>query len=275
MRKGIQLAYPLEEKRLLKWQPPYIVQPKYDGDRARALRLPNGNFCLLSSEENLIFGVPHILKTLNSLSLPQHLELDGELYHHQMPHATINGIISRTKELHPDFEKISYCIFDLISDEPQAKRLLRLGDLFKNPSHPLQLAPFHLCYSLDDVLRTYDDFLEQGYEGIIVRHYAAPYVRKRSTQMLKFKPKREDCYPIVGYKEEISIDGTPKNRLGALICKTDSCEFSVGSGLTDDQRHYLWSIRDSLPGMYARVQYQHTLPSGSPRFPVFISVFKN
>jgi ATP-dependent DNA ligase len=276
MRKGIQLAYPLEEKRLLKWQPPYIVQPKYDGDRARAVRLPSGNFCLLSSEENLIFGVPHVLKALDSLPLPQHLELDGELYAHRMPHAIINGIVSRTNELHPEFQKICYCVFDIVDEEkPQSQRLVLLNDMLKHSKHPIQVAPFFLCETLDEIMRVYDRFLEQGYEGIIVRHHAASYVRKRSTYMVKFKPKREDCYPIIGYKEEVSITGVPKGRLGALICKTDDCEFSVGSGLTDEDRVNLWSIRDQLRGMTARVQYQHTLPSGSPRFPVLVTVFKN
>jgi len=32
-RAGVQLCYPFEEKRLAKWEPPYIVQPKLDGER--------------------------------------------------------------------------------------------------------------------------------------------------------------------------------------------------------------------------------------------------
>ena len=75
--KGIMKAYPFEEKRLAKWEPPYIVQPKYDGVRCRAVPLDNGDFLLLSSEENPIFSVPHINEALKCCA-PQ-WELDGEL----------------------------------------------------------------------------------------------------------------------------------------------------------------------------------------------------
>jgi len=273
MRKGIQLAYPLEEKRLLKWRPPFIVQPKLDGDRARAIRTPAGHFCLLSSEENLFFGVPHVLQALDNADLPADIELDGELYAHRMPHATINGIVSRTSSLHPEYEKIKFHVFDIVNEfSPQLVRLTELANL--DLQDPIIRVPYYLTYSLKETMKVYDKILNQGYEGIIVREYTAPYLRRRSPFMMKFKPKKEDHYPIIGYKEEISIDGTPKGRLGALVCETDGVTFSVGSGLNDEQRTRLWTIRDQLPGCTAHIQYQHTLPSGSPRFPVLISVFK-
>jgi len=80
--KGIMKCYPFEEKRLAKWQPPYIVQPKYDGVRCRAVPIPGGGYILLSSEENVIYSVPHILDWLNRVQLTT--ELDGELYCHGM-----------------------------------------------------------------------------------------------------------------------------------------------------------------------------------------------
>ena len=47
-------AYPFEEKRLAKWRPPFIVQPKYDGVRCRAVPIQQPGFgtgyILLSSE---------------------------------------------------------------------------------------------------------------------------------------------------------------------------------------------------------------------------------
>ena len=83
-RKGILLCYPFEEKRLAKWAPPYIVQPKYDGVRCRAIPIKDNNYLLLSSEENVYYSVPHINEELKSLNLNSDLELDGELYCHGM-----------------------------------------------------------------------------------------------------------------------------------------------------------------------------------------------
>ena len=48
-RKGIMLCAPLEEKRLLRWTPPYLVQPKLNGERCRAIHTPEG-YILVSSE---------------------------------------------------------------------------------------------------------------------------------------------------------------------------------------------------------------------------------
>lgn len=123
-------------------------------------------------------------------------------------------------------------------------------------------------------MRVYDKVLRDGYEGIIVRHHLAPYERKRSTLVMKFKPKKEDTYEIIGFVEEVSKDGVPKNSLGALICRgSEGSEFSVGTGFTKDTRASLWQRVETLKGQYARVQYQHlTSKQGVPRFPVFVEI---
>jgi DNA ligase-1 len=139
------------------------------------------------------------------------------------------------------------------------------------------VSPFWLCESLDDVMRTYDKILEQGYEGIIVRHVQAAYERKRSIYVMKFKPKKEDEYEVVGWKEELSISGNPKGTLGALVCKSgDGNEFSIGSGYSSDDRQRFWYMREDLIGKSIKVKYQH-LTSGKqvPRFPVFVEVVEN
>lgn len=41
-RTGIMLASPLDEGKLAKWPRPYIVQPKLDGERCRAVFGPEG-----------------------------------------------------------------------------------------------------------------------------------------------------------------------------------------------------------------------------------------
>lgn len=267
---GIMKAYPFEEKRLAKWEPPYIVQPKYDGVRCRAVPISSG-YLLLSSEENVIFSVPHINDYL--VKTGYKLELDGELYCHGKSFEEIVSITSRTVNLHSDRECIGFHIFDIVDETTaQAGRLKDLTRLSLS-----NIAPFWLCNSLDDIMRTYDNILSQGYEGIIVRNLYAPYVRKRSTWVMKFKPKKEDIYEIVDYNREISIEGTPKESLGSLQCKSgDGNTFAVGSGFTRDTRDGLWRDRESLSGKFVKVQYQH-LTSGKkvPRFPIFMEVIES
>lgn len=267
-RTGIQLCYPLEEKRLAKWEPPYLVQPKLDGERCRAVWVGD-SYMLLTSEENIFFSVPHIIKQLNTLNT--HEELDGELYCHGMSFEQIHSVVSRTENLHPQHEAMDYHIFDLVTKDIQGARLLSLRLKIKQTADTPNLipVPWRMARTMDEVMRAYDEYLREGYEGIIVRNAYAPYMRKRSTYVMKFKPKKEDTYKIIDWKEEISKDGIPKGRIGALLCEGD---FSVGSGLNDDLRSRLWDARHQLVGRTIRVGYQHMTERGVPRFPVILEV---
>ena len=275
-RQGIMLAYPFEESRLAKWDPPYIVQPKLDGDRCwnqlDDIEPTHPKCDLITSEGNIYQSVPHINNALE-MSDVYSMPLDGELYNHGLylegGHELIFSIISRTTNLHPHFFEMEFHVFDIkLPDLDQGQRLKKLLEMQSDFPKCIKLVPTHLAYSLDDVKKIYDKFIDLKYEGIVVRHMNAPYIERRSTFMMKFKPKRSDTYTISGWNEEISIDGTPKGRIGSLILSSQTGEFfSVGAGLDDYQKEHLWSIRDSLAGHEATVFYQHLtnrqIPKGS------------
>lgn len=268
--KGIMKCYPFEEKRLSKWSPPYIVQPKYDGVRCKAVPLETGGYILLSSEENVIHSVPHINDELNRLKLKA--SLDGELYCHGMSFEEILSITSRTVNLSSDYHKIQFHVFDIVNKEPQMRRII-LIEALRGLTPSLKVTPFWLCEDLNEIMRVYDTVLKMEYEGIIVRNFFNQYVERRSTQVMKFKPKKEDTYEILGYQEEINKDGVPKDSLGALVCSSgDGNTFSVGSGFTREQRETFWKNRHTLIGKQLRVAYQHLTDKKIPRFPVFMEI---
>lgn len=272
-RQGIMLCYPFEEKRLAKWQPPYIVQPKLDGERCRLI-YTGDSVLLLSSTEEIITSVPHINQLAPRVLTPG--EYDGELYVHRWSFEEIHSIVSRRVNLHPEHYEMQFHIFDLVNDQSQAERTMDLVKLSQHlgSDNSIRVTPSYVVDDFDDVMAARTTFVTQGYEGIIVRHHAAPYVRKRSTMMMKFKPKKSDAYLIVGYIEEIDKHGIPKGRLGALVCcGDDGTEFRVGSGFTADQRKALWLDRLCLNGLYVKVEYQALTPGrGCPRFPIFCSI---
>jgi ATP-dependent DNA ligase len=257
---GIMKAVPFEEKRLAKWSPPYICQPKYDGDRCKSYPLKGGNYLCLTSEENPFFSIPHIRDSLAGSGLT-HI-LDGELYSHHLNleggHELIHSIASRKTNLHPRHKELEYHIFDIEDERPQPLRLKAL-ELIKDLNLPyIKVAPYWVCESLDEIKHVYDRLLKEGYEGIIIRHLLNSYERKRSTFIMKFKPKRSDTYNIVGWNEEISKDGIPKGRIGSLILSSQSGDtFAVSAGLNDQSRAQLWDIRGMLNGLSATVYYQH------------------
>jgi len=267
--KNIMKCYPFTEDRLLSWKPPFICQPKYDGVRCRAVPLDNGEFILLSSEENVIYSVPHINDALKDLPA---VEYDGELYTHGLSFEQIISITSRTVNLHSDYTSMEFHIFDIVDDKPQAMRLINLSALSVNI--PLARAPIWLCNNLSDVMKVFDKLINLGYEGIIVRDFSAPYLRRRSTKIMKFKPKKEDEYGIIGVQEEISINNIAKGTLGSLtLLSGDGNVFSVGTGFDADQRRELWKIKEDLIGKIAKVKYQHlTTGKKVPRFPVFVEI---
>ena len=272
--KNIMKCYPFSEERLAKWAAPFIVQPKLDGVRCRVVPLSraSGEGCLLlSSEENVIFSVPHLNEIIGKLNLKA--ELDGELYCHGMSFEQIVSITSRSVNLHPDYQRIQFHCFDVVNKEPQLKRSLIIENL-RNITPYIVVVPFWLCSTLDEVMRTYDKLMESGYEGIIVRHHQAPYELKRSLYVMKFKAKKEDEYEILGYQEEISISGDSKGSLGSLICKSgDGNIFHVGTGFSANQRQDIWNGREDLKGKIAKVKYQHlTTGKQVPRFPVFVEI---
>ncbi len=277
-RKDIMLCYPFEENRLAKWPLPYCVQPKLDGVRCRAELDPNG-VRLLSSECNpLNFALPHIVEFLsNNLShFHKHgiYELDGEIYNKELEFEDITSVTSRTVTVHPAHSIVSYWVFDHYSNQMFEHRAAQysaaLGEI---PCPELQIVPTYFEYGIDGVMIALDEMMERGYEGIVVRRYNWPYERKRSTGIMKFKPRKQDEYTIIDWQEEISIEGNPKGRMGALVLTDpEGNVFSAGSGLSDNQRDALWSVREEIVGRTATIAYQHTTKGGVPRFPVVVEV---
>jgi ATP-dependent DNA ligase len=161
---------------------------------------------------------------------------------------------------------MQYHIFDLEMPGSQLHRLTALNKLrdLKIPS--IVIAPFWICESLDDIKRVYDNLVNDRYEGIIVRNINNVYEYKRSTMLMKFKPKKSDTYKIVGYNEEVSKDGIPKGRIGSIMFSSQFNDiFSVSAGLTVDEKVMLWSIREELTGKSGTIHYQHLTNKGIPK----------
>jgi ATP-dependent DNA ligase len=271
-RSGIMLAYPFEERRLMEakfgWKFPVIVQPKLDGERCRAVPTGNG-FKLLSSECNEIISVPHIAERLTKIFKEDStIELDGELYVHGWSFNEIHSVVSRRSEetRHEKSELMQLHLFDVVSSEQQLVRTTLLRRLPQ--SYSVRVVPHIIASNMNDILDIYKRYLSVHYEGIIIRHIDAPYMRKRSRFMLKFKSKKEDFYKIVEVIEALNKNGLPLRMVGAFRCiGSDETVFGIGAGnLSHQKRKDLWKDRASLIGKFCRVQYQSILSGGSPRF---------
>ena len=275
-RSGIQLAYPFSMERLLNqgafhflWSPPYLIQPKLNGERSRLI-VEKGRALLLSSTDEIIPSVPHI--NTSALALPPG-EYDGELYTHGMTWSEIHSIVGRAVNLHPNYEKMQLHLFDTIGPASQAERLWILSQALEaSPPPYIKQVPTHIVDSMDEITRLYDEFIAGGYEGFIIRHIDAPYSPSRRPWMMKFKPKQKDSYTIHSIYEAISESGTPLSMVGAFECKDDmGTVFKVGAGhLTHLERKAIWEQYSdhALPlGACLEIEYQ-TL-SDKAKVPLF------
>ena len=119
------------------------------------------------------------------------------------------------------------------------------------------------------------DNVKAGFEGIMIKNTGSPYLCKRSTDWLKWKPTITVDLEVVGVEE-----GTGRNvgRLGALVCAgvDDGKEISVnvGSGFSDSDRDDYWINRNMVIGRTAEVMCdvitQNQDGTYSLRFPRFV-----
>jgi ATP-dependent DNA ligase len=276
-RKGVMLCVPFEEERLQgdsrkAWNSwPVLTQPKLDGERCRVVT-NNGRLFLLSSTEEFITSVPHLNEELRLLNCPY--ELDGELYVHGWTFEQIHSVVSRRVNQHELSSKMEFHVFDYVSDEPQLVRSANLTKWFREnvpTCSPVKLVSSQVAQSFSWIMSQYEQYIANGYEGIIVRHTEASYERKRSSWIMKFKPKRTDYYPIVGFVEEQDQFGVPKNMLGAFVClSNDGEQFNLSAScLTHDKKKELWLVRENLLEKMLKVKYQ-CLTAGR-KVPKFVS----
>jgi DNA ligase-1 len=182
-------------------------------------------------------------------------------------------------------------IFDIVPLEDfrrghwnaQLKKRIALLDNMRPVIHTMpnvELLP-HIMVDLDtaagkDQLERYaKDNVNAGFEGIMIKNMDAPYLCKRSTDWMKWKPTITVDLEVVGVEE-----GTGRNvgRLGALVCAgvDDGKEISVnvGSGFSDTDRDDYWTNRNMVIGRTAEVLCdvitQNQDGTYSLRFPRFV-----
>ena len=127
----------------------------------------------------------------------------------------------------------------------------------------------------DQLERYAKDNVNAGFEGIMIKDMDAPYICKRSTDWMKWKPTITVDLQVIGLEE-----GTGRNvgRLGALVCAgiDDGKEISVnvGSGFSDEDRDNYWRDSRYIVGRTAEILCdvitQNQDGTYSLRFPRFI-----
>jgi hypothetical protein len=113
-----------------------------------------------------------------------------------------------------------------------------------------------------------DRFIEEKYEGIILRKWDGPYVERKSNYLLKSKATIKRPYRITGV---IQGEGWCYDRAGSIcVTSSETGEFAVGSGriLTANGRLDVWKKRNLIVGEYLLVKHEEQVTqtnTGKPR----------
>tara|TARA_R110001592_G_scaffold16350_2_gene69615 strand:- start:2021 stop:3160 length:1140 start_codon:yes stop_codon:yes gene_type:complete len=274
------------KKRGHSMQYPAIGQRKFDGVRCIAY-LSNGEV-ILESRKGKEF--PHLnhLRDVIKPYLKEGEILDGELYSETLDFQRTVGLVRRESLSQEDIDvmpQIGYRIYDMFSTDSSITELpfterydmatKLVTDVRANHSHSLRnplliMTKNYVIDEEDSIQGLHDQFVQEGYEGIMVRNPSMPYqMDKRSSGLMKFKSFKDDEYPIVGYTEATGNDaGTV-----IWICEApNGITFKARPTGTREQRTTWFENADAIVGKDLTVRYFELTNDGIPRFPVGVAI---
>jgi hypothetical protein len=138
------------------------------------------------------------------------------------------------------------------------------------PPQGISCVPITLVASFKEAQDIFDDYLQKGYEGIILKDANGPWEDKRAKHQIKFKGELECDLKIVGLEEGV---GKYANMVGALVCASadNLLKVNVGSGLTDAQRQ---SFGAELIGKIVTIKYNARIKNkGHNEESLFLPIF--
>jgi DNA ligase 1 len=247
---------------------PCMIQPKLDGLRC-IMYMKDGVVKAQSRTGGYFESLSYLTDASRELfhNHPD-LILDGELYTMDIPFETLAGLIKKKHLSHDDTSAleryVKYHVYDLVSDQPFHERLEKLNRL-SFPSYIIQVLTITIP-TMDEFRHYFSTFVEQGYEGIMLRNINGLYQQGyRSHHLQKYKEFCEEEYPIIGYEDG---DGRDKGCV-IWICNTkEGKEFRVRPRGTMEQRKVWFQQGKSFIGKMLTVIYQELSEQNVPRFPV-------
>ena len=191
--------------------------------------------------------------------LPAH-PLDGELFLERKSFQKTVAIVRR-QDKSDLWKQIKYLTFDAPAHGGTFEERMKL--LAQLPKHDFaQVHPQTLCRGSDHLKEELARVEALGGEGLMLRQPGSLYAVGRSSTLLKVKSFKDDEATVIGHEPGA---GRHKGRLGALRVRlANGTEFSVGTGLSDQQRESPPAI-----GSVIVFRYQELSDGGVPRFPSF------
>lgn len=259
---------------------PADLQRKLDGNRAKA-RWDGDVVVLESRQGKLWLAVPHINRALEKI-MPKDAELDGEIYLHGK---SLQWITSRSKKAYTESVDLQFHVYDMPvvgGDDslPWHQRSNALEALFADSAvddgSPLRLVETITVSSYAEAKGLHDKWVQEGYEGAIIRLPAGVYeFGYRSRSLLKLKVFQDAEFEIIGHtSEDVERTDSRGNKIvqQAVIwkCKNDTNEltFDTRPRGTYADRAILFRHADKYKGRKLTVRFFNRTPDDLPFLPI-------
>ena len=267
------LAHKFDNDRV-DWSQPVYIQAKLDG--VRCLFTKDGAY---SRNQKQFMNVRHIEMALKPFfDQNPDVILDGELYNHELKN-DFEKIISLVRKQKPTADDRleaqqlvqfhCYDYFDGVIYDSYKTRMQNLvtADLYDK----VHYVPAKLVDSYNYARELHQEFLDQGYEGSIIR-LDGLYKHGRSYDLMKFKDFSDTEATIIGYE---AGKGKRQGTLGKFIMLDDEgIQFGCppGKGYSyKDLAAMLDNVHDYI-GQRATFTYFQRTQAGSYRHPLFKAI---
>ncbi len=264
---------------------PFFATLKLDGIRCVLIK-EGCRLKLFTRQGKMLEGLKEIEQ--EAVSLPDGV-YDGELLACAPPTESSKEVYKRTTKLvrKKGLKKgVEFHVFDVVTLEgfkkgedptPYRKRREKLDRLpnmlFIKPVEVI----FQGSFGKDDhhILIQLDKVVEEGKEGLMLNLSEAPYVCKRSKNLLKVK-KFQTADVLV--KELLEGEGSNKGRLGSVTVEFEhngkKYLSNCGTGFTEYERNLFWKTPSLIKDKFVEIQYFEVTKNSSGnyglRFPAFV-----
>lgn len=248
--RAFQLATDFESAPMIIY--PMILSEKLNGLRCRYI--PGDGFYSKT-------GIKWSTAVLEHLIPDTNLSLDCELYSPNMSLQEITTAVGINRLYpgwrHDEVRLYAFDVFDTKLNGLERKKLVA-------ESYATTI-PYRLVGSTGQAASELVAVSKRNGEGIVLQHPYAPYTAGKTRSCLKLKLFKDGEFNVIGRAEG---EGELGGMTGSLTCSLpNGLTFSVGSGLTTDDRIDFWT---RLPAR-VKVRYESLSDSGIPLKPRFIA----
>lgn len=268
------------------WKLKYVIQPKIDGNRQICIYKAATQF--FSRTGKLTISLKEIEQVISAtlpIDNPQGMILDGEV---ECGTLEATGCIRRKED---QAEKAIYTIFGIYNPDQwdsgkhtdtydvvydRAKRWITRNGPFENirliPSYPIEAKSEEEFHEL--VQKYTQEFIEQGYEGSVLKEYNHVYIpsagSKRTNAWIKIKPELDSINECVRDTDGIILEILPEENNPSMVGKfwvkwlDDKFKVSPGKMSHKTRKHIMENAKDYL-GEKLEFRFQCLSEKGIPR----------